>query len=204
MKKARLYICGLGLYEASFGGKRIGDEYLTPYSNDYSEWVQYQTYDVTDLMKESGKLSVLLGNGWYKGRIGFSEEGRNGYWGREWKLLAELQLFYQDGTSEVIGTDETWQVRRSNITFSNLYDGEHQDDTLESLPVCNAVYCEAPQGELTERMSLPVKMHETFVPVELIHTPAGELVFDLGQEFAGLFTLRVHEPKGTRDSCMDR
>ena len=227
VEKARLYICGLGLYEAYYNGKRIGDEYLTPYSNDYTQWIQYQTYDVTDLIKEQdgmqpecsvqseeaipgnvnpgiaqissgNKLSVILGNGWYKGRFGFSEEGRNGYWGKEWKLIAELQLFYKDGTSEVIGTDDSWTVKRSNITFSNLYDGEHQDDTLEPMPEEQAVYCDAPEGLLSDRMSLPVRMHETFQPLELLHTPAGEEVFDLGQEFAGLFTLRVHEPKGTK------
>lgn len=198
VEKARFYICGLGLYEAYYNGKRIGDEYLTPYSTDYTQWTQYQTYDVTELVKESAVLSILLGNGWYKGRFGFSEEGRDGYWGKEWKLIAELQLFYTDGTSEVIGTDDSWTVRRSNITFSNLYDGEHQDDTLEPMPEEQAVFCEAPEGALSDRMSLPVRMHETFKPVELIHTPAGEEVFDLGQEFAGLFTLRVHEPKGTK------
>ncbi len=199
VEKARLYICGLGLYEAYYNGKRIGDEYLTPYSTDYTQWTQYQTYDVTELVKDSaGLLSVLLGNGWYKGRFGFSEEGKTGYWGKEWKLIAELQLSYTDGTSEVIGTDDSWTVKRSNITFSNLYDGEHQDDTLEPMPEESAVYCEAPKGALSDRMSLPVRMHETFQPVELIHTPAGEEVFDLGQEFAGLFTLRVHEPKGTK------
>ena len=213
VEKARLYICGLGLYEAYYNGERIGDEYLTPYSNDYTQWIQYQTYDVTKLAKsfaassteaaaETGApvvgLSILLGNGWYKGRFGFSEEGRDGYWGKEWKLIAELQLFYTDGTCEVIGTDDSWTVRRSTITFSNLYDGEHQDDTLETMQKEQAGFCKAPEGVLTERMSLPVKMHETFKPVELIHTPAGEEVLDLGQEFAGLFTLRVHEPKGTK------
>lgn len=213
VEKARLYICGLGLYEAYYNGKRIGDEYLTPYSTDYTQWTQYQTYDVTELVQDSAAssteavtataapttgLSILLGNGWYKGRFGFSEEGRNGYWGKEWKLIAELHLFYTDGTSEVIGTDDSWTVRRSNITFSNLYDGELQDDTLDPMPEEQAVFCEAPEGALSDRMSLPVKMQETFQPVELIHTPAGEEVFDLGQEFAGLFMLRVHEPKGTK------
>ena len=198
VEKARLYICGLGLYEAYYNGKRIGDEYLTPYSNDYTQWTQYQTFDVTELVKESAGLSILLGNGWYKGRFGFSEEGRDGYWGKVWKLIAELHLFYTDGTNEVIGTDDSWTVRRSNVTFSNLYDGEHQDDTLEPMPEEQAVFCEAPEGALSDRMSLPVRMHETFKPVELLHTPAGEEVFDLGQEFAGLFTLRVHEPKGTK------
>ncbi len=199
VESARLYICGLGLYEAFYNGERIGSEYLTPYSNDYNEWVQYQTYDVTEHLKRAGKLSVLLGNGWYKERFGFTtKQGDGGFYGSEWKLIAELQLRYTDGTTDTVGTDESWRVRRSNILFSNLYDGEVQDDTLEEMPIESARFCEVPKGELTERMSLPVTVHETFDAVELIHTPVGEMVFDLGQEFAGLFSLHVHEPKGTR------
>lgn len=223
VKKARLYICGLGLYEAYFNGERIGNEYLTPYSNDYNEWMQYQTYDVTEQLCSAGqqgrsglplqsgqspqsgaswlagKLSVLLGNGWYKERFGFTTKpGEGGFYGSEWKLIAELQIQYTDKTAETIGTDESWNVRRSNIIFSNLYDGEAQDDTLPGMPIETARLTEAPKGELTGRMSLPVTVHETFDAVELLRTPAGEMVFDLGQEFAGLFSLRVHEPRGTR------
>lgn len=212
VKEARLYICGLGLYEAYYApdgrerqdgdGRislvRIGKEYLTPYSNDYNEWVQYQTFDVTELLKEAGKLSVLLGNGWYKARFGFNARENVGFYGNEWKLLAELRISYIDGTEEVIGTDDSWSVRRSNLTFSNLYDGEWRDDTLPELPPEQAVFCEPPRGELTERMSLPVTIHEVFEPKELLHTPAGEHVFDMGQEFTGIFSLKVHEPAGTK------
>ena len=107
VRAARLYICGLGLYEAYYNGRRIGEEYLTPYSNNYKSWVQYQTYDVSDLLKEEGVLSVLLGNGWYKGRFGFAAREEKGYYGNEWKLFAELRLVYEDGTVENIGTDES-------------------------------------------------------------------------------------------------
>ena len=200
---ARLYICGLGLYEAYYapaGGERIriGKEYLTPYCNNYNEWVQYQTFDVTECLKSQGTLEILLGNGWYKARMGFNAPEDIGYYGNEWKLIAELRLVYEDGEEEIIGTDESWQVRRSNITFSNIYDGEWVDETLEALPVSGAVSCQPPKGELTDRMSLPVTVHETFRPVELIHTPAGEQVFDMGQEFTGIFALRINEPAGTR------
>ncbi len=206
VKRARLYISGLGLYEAFYQTKsgdecreeRIGEEYLTPYSNDYNEWVQYQTYDVTEHLQSSGKLSVLLGNGWYKGRFGFLALEDVGFYGNEWKLIAELHINYEDGTEEVIETDESWSVRRSKITFSNLYDGEMRNDTLPDLEIGRAKCCEPPKGVLMERMSLPVTVHETFDPVELIHTPVGEMVFDMGQEFTGIFTLRVHEPAGTK------
>ena len=206
VERARLYISGLGLYEAFYqakedaagGPERIGEEYLTPYCNDYNEWVQYQTYDVTKLLQRSGRLSVLLGNGWYKGRFGFAAFEDKGFYGDEWKLIAELHIDYADGSSEMIGTDESWSVRRSRITFSNLYDGEMRDDTLADLEICQAKFCEPPKGVLTERMSLPVIVHHVLEPIELLHTPAGELVFDMGQEITGIFSLQVQEPAGTK------
>ena len=196
--KARLYVTGLGLYEAYIDGKKVGDEYLTPYSNNYNRWVQYQTYDITDQIAGGGKLSILLGNGWYKGRFGFSAFEDKGYYGNEWKVIADVVLTYTDGTEEVIGTDESWTVTRSRIMFSNLYDGEQVDATAPELPAEEPTVCDAPKGRLEARRSLPVVAHEHIKPVELIHTPAGEQVFDMGQNFAGIFTFRVKEPAGTK------
>ena len=198
MAKARLYVTGLGLYEAYIDGKKVGDEYLTPYSNNYNRWVQYQTYDITDQIARGGKLSILLGNGWYKGRFGFSAFEDKGYYGNEWKVIADVVLTYTDGTEEVIGTDESWTVTRSRIMFSNLYDGEQIDATAPELPAEEPTVCDAPKGRLEARRSLPVVAHEHIKPVELIHTPAGEQVFDMGQNFAGIFTFRVKEPAGTK------
>ena len=68
--RARLYVCGLGVYEAFLNGQRIGDEIMTPYDNAYDLWLQYQTFDVTEELKQGGRLEVLLGNGWYNSRFG--------------------------------------------------------------------------------------------------------------------------------------
>ena len=139
--RARLYICGLGLYAAFIDGQRVGDEFLTPYCNNYDRWIQYQTYDVTQMLggdKDAcPELSVILGNGWYKGRFRYdSKVGDGPNYGDSWRLIAQLVITYGDGTQESIGTDGTWKVTRSNITFSNIYDGEHRDDTLpETEPV---------------------------------------------------------------------
>lgn len=203
VEKARLYICGLGLHEVYFTLKqeenpvKIGNEYLAPYCNNYDQWIQYQMYDITEQIGKGGVLSVLLGNGWYKGRFGFSNPEQKAYYGDTWKLIAEVHIDYKDGTKEVIGSDETWTVTRSNIFFSNIYDGEKRDDTLPPVPESAALIAEAPKGRIMERLSLPVTVHEQMKPVELIHTPAGEKVLDMGQEITGIFRLRVNEPAGT-------
>ncbi len=196
--RARLYITGLGLYEAAIDGKKIGDEFLAPGCNNYSSWVQVQTYDVTDRISGSCTLSVTLGNGWYKGRFGFTDLQAPWY-GNSWKLLAELVLSYEDGTTASIGTDESWQVTRSNITFSNIYDGEQRDDTLPPVPAVPARLTDAPEGKITDRLSVPVTISTELPVKEKIITPKGETVMDMGQNLAGIFHLKLHHPaRGSR------
>ena len=196
---ARLYICGLGLYEARWDGEKIGDEVLTPYCNAYDQWLQYQTYDVTEQVRRGGEIAVTLGNGWYKGRFGFASgpEGK-GYYGDSWKLIAEIRIVLPSGEVKVIGTDDTWEKRESNYTFSNIYDGEMRDDTLPSSQKVPATVVDAPKGCLTPRYSLPVRTQKEMPVREIIHTPAGETVLDLGQEITGGFRLKVNAPKGTK------
>ncbi len=201
---ARLYIVGLGLYQAFIDGERVGNEYLAPGTHAFDQWIQYQTYDVTDQLNDAEsdtRLSVALAHGWYSGRFGFVKSDQ-GYYGNDWRLIAELHVTYVDGTEQVVGTDDSWQVTRGHVTFSNIYDGEHVDGTLmfttpvpaDLLPAAEAASATA---KLHDRVSLPVVAHETF-EATLIQTPAGEQVIDLGQNIAGTFRLRVCEPAGTK------
>lgn len=153
VRSARLYICGLGLYEARWNGEKIGEEYLTPYCNNYSEWLQYQTYDITSRLQAPGTLSVELGNGWYEGRFGFDRNPKP-YYGEGHKLTAQVVLTYADGSSDVIATDESWQVTRSNLFFSNIYDGEQRDDTLTPVAPVPARMVNSPRGRLTPGLRL--------------------------------------------------
>lgn len=202
VKNARLYICGLGLYEAYLNEKKISEECLTPYCNDYDKWLQYQTYDVTEEMRYGGRLKVLLGNGWYKGRFGFSSKlNKKPFYSDTWKLIAELRIEYEDGSTSVIGTDEDWLVDYSFITDSSIYDGEVWDMTLKNVPVktiCSAELYKDSMAPLMERFSTPVKVREKRMPIDMIHTPAGERVLDLGQNLVGTFSLHVREPRSKR------
>ena len=206
VQSARLYICGLGVYEATLNGCALSDskpEYLAPGTHAYDRWLQYQTYDVTELMQlpyDEGDdgLCVHLGHGWYSGRFGFILTDV-GCYGDDWRLIAELRVSYADGSERVFGTDETWQVRRSSVVFSNIYDGERVDATLPALPPVPATLLAADEAEastarLHERLSLPVVAHERFVP-EVIHTPAGDTVLDLGQNICGTFELLLRHPQ---------
>lgn len=200
VNKARLYITGLGLYHATINGLEVTRERLTPYYTDYNNWIQYQTYDIKELLESDNTISVTLGNGWYSGRFGFSSSpDMPGFYGDDYKLLAELHITYQDGSIEIIKTDESWDVSLSNYTFSNIYDGEHRDDTLEPVaPVKASILADASAFPVKERLSLPVIIHEELPAIALIDTPAGEKVFDMGQNLAGSFRLHLKEPRGTK------
>jgi len=197
VSSARLYISGLGLYEAKINGEKVGDEHLTPYVNDYRTWIQYQTYDVSDMLRGDNVISVELADGWYKGRFGF-KYGANSInmYGKTRKLIAEMHIKFADGTEDIVCTDTTWSVKKSSIIFSGIYDGEQRDDTLDTSEEKPALLLDENMPPLHDRMSLPILAHEVIKPVRLITTPKGENVYDLGQNFAGTFRLRVHEPRG--------
>lgn len=181
---ARLYISGLGLYEAYLNGEKIGDEYLAPFFTSYQHHIQYQTYDVTDLLAENSKLSVMLGRGWYHGRFCFGDFSEKIY-GDTMQLVAELRVAYKDGTEDVIATDESWQCTHAPILESSIYDGETYAPGTPAGEAVPAKPAKVPVGELRARMSLPVKKQESFADYQLLHTPAGELVLDFGQEITG-------------------
>jgi len=198
VKEARLYITSLGLYEAYLNGERVGKEYLTPYCNNFHQWLQVQTYDVTEKLNKGGKLEVWMGNGWYKGRFCWVDYERNapGHYGNEWALLAEVHVTYEDGTEAVFGTDESWNVRRGPILDSNLYDGEIWDATITDTDPEPVSLFGGKVPPLHDRLSVPVRIQKEIKPVEKIITPKGEQVLDLGQNQAGIFRFCVNEPKG--------
>ncbi len=195
---ARLYAAGLGLYEAYFGGEKVGEEYLAPDCNDYNEGVQIQTYDVTGLLHAGENLfEIACGNGWYKGRLGY--EGGFEVYGDRFMALAELRIRFADGHELVCGTDESWQYRASDFAMSDIYDGECLDRTLHAggeNPAKPVAVLDA--RKTVDRYSLPVVVKDRLPVKELIHTPAGEWVLDFGQNFTGFVSYTAELPEGTK------
>lgn len=183
---ARVYISGVGIYDFKINGKRVGAEYFAPGFNAYDFWIQYQTYDVTELLTSGDNaIGIMLGNGWYKGRFGFNG-GYHELYGDQFAAIAEVIATLKDGTTVVIGTDKEWKSAPSPIDFSGIYDGEIYDANKEieswSMPnLDDSKWTGVHETELTSesfqaRLSLPVKIKEERKPIEVIHTPAGETV----------------------------
>ncbi|MBU3099485.1 glycoside hydrolase family 78 protein [Clostridium sp. DSM 17811] len=197
VKSVRAYVCGLGLYEMEINGVKAGEEYFTPHFNAYNKWLQYQTYDITELIKQGqNSVNVLLGNGWYKGRFGFEDNTREIY-GDKFALLCEIIINYTDGTSAIINSDNTWKSRKSNILDSNIYDGEIYDATFNDLAVYDVHEIDLGFNKLKARLSLPVVIKEKIKPIEVIKTIDCETVLDMGQNMVGWIEFKTKAPKGT-------
>lgn len=198
VKSARLYISGVGLYAACLNESKVGEEVLTPYYSDYHTECQYQTYDITADLKSDNRLSVMLGNGWYKGRFGLAGQSEN--FGKEFMLIAEIHLLYENGEDDIIASDETWLYKGSDTEMSDIYDGEIRNLLLwEDRENPFQVPCIGQmKGELTERYSLPVMEKEDIAVKEIIHTPAGETVLDFGQNFAGYVSFHARLKRGRK------
>lgn len=213
---ARAYFTGLGIYELYLNGEKANDEYLAPGCTAYDSWIQYQTYDVTDLVHTGENvIGAILGNGWAKGRFGFDGvvgDYETNFPGKpcnmyteEYLLFGELHVTTTQGET-VIVTDESWQCAPNPLTFGNIYDGERYDANLEienwCTPSCTYANWQPVKrntttnlGAISARLSLPVKAKHIITPKQ-ITTPKNELVFDLGQNITGWFTFMADLPAG--------
>lgn len=198
-KSARLYMCGLGVYEVYINGKKVGKEYLAPGYHSYDFHLQVQTYDVTKYLQAGeNEIAIWLGDGWFKGRLGF-DGGYTNLYGEYCCAIGELYLGTE--TNPTVCTDESWEYCKSPILENNIYDGEVYDarveETLKEQAKWKKVALRSPEkcGALGDRYSLPIVKHEEFHP-ELIQTPKKEMVLDFGQNLTGWVEIDAELSKG--------
>jgi alpha-L-rhamnosidase len=132
--RARLYITAQGVYEAEINGKRVGDQFLAPGWTAYDGRLQYQAYDVTHLLADTGLncIGVRLAEGWFSGHLapGLFGFPRN-IWGAQDTLMAQLEIHYANGSEDTIVTDATWQTAPGPTRLAEIYRGEKYDTALE-------------------------------------------------------------------------
>ncbi len=134
---ATAYITAHGLYQAFINGQKIGDAYLTPGWTSYHKRLQYQTYDVTDLVKNGNNaIGVMLGNGWYRGIIGFGDNIN--VYGKDIALLFQLDIMYNDGSTQTIISDDGWKSSTGEIRYAEIYNGETIDASKRKNRLVNA------------------------------------------------------------------
>ena len=208
IRRAEAYVTGLGYYELSCNGQRVGDRVLAPAKSNYRRWVLYDTYDLTtQLRKGTNVLGVMLGNGWFNPYKKWWEPYRMQWFGSKCALL-QLHVEYADGSSLVISSDGSWQTAPGPVLSSCVYDGEVYDATKE-LPGWDqpgaidsgwkpANVVEPPGGDLVSHLMPPIKVIEHIKPVAVKNPKPGAYVFDLGQNFAGWVRLTAAGLRGQR------
>ena len=184
-KQVILSATALGVYFAEVNGVRVGDGYLAPGWTSYKKTLQVQEYDITALVKEGENiLSLTVGEGWYCGALTW-ERKRDTY-GKQTAVCADLVA---DG-KRILSTDESWSARESFIRESGIYDGETQDYTAERKPLA-PVAVAFDKKALVPQMCEPVRTVERVPVREVIRTPKGELVYDFGQNLAGVVEINT-------------
>lgn len=211
VSKARLYICGIGYYEARLNGQKVGDNALDPGWTDYAKTLLYTTFDVTHLMRREGNaLGILLGNG----RFSPSDEEvkRTPQILKKYAsapvMLAQLHIEFADNTTLRILSDATWKTASGPIQSSDIYDGERYDARLEKSGWDHPDYDDAdwqfaqiarhPGGQLVSQATFPpIKVRQALPPQKLAIPSPGVYIYDFGQNFTGWVKLRVAGPRGT-------
>ncbi|GHO46755.1 glycoside hydrolase family 78 protein [Ktedonospora formicarum] len=206
LKQARLYVTALGLYESHLNGTVIGDHTLAPGWTSYTHRLRYQTFDVTSHLHEGrNAIGAMLGDGWYRGRLGFNGGQRNHY-GDQLALLAQLELTYEDGTTERVVTDPSWHAARGPILASGIYDGETYDarqdhpgwstpghDDHDWFPVRSV---ERDLNTLVAPTGPAVRRVELVTPLSITTSPSGRTIIDFGQNLVGRLRLTVRGEAG--------
>ncbi|GGJ56029.1 glycoside hydrolase family 78 protein [Deinococcus roseus] len=203
---ARLYITSLGLHDTRINGQRVSDQLFSPGWTSYTTRLRYHTFDVTGLLKKGeNAIGTMLGNGWYRGRLGFGG-GRRNLYGNTLGLLAQLEVELETGQTVTLTTDDSWTWSEGPIQFDDIYDGERYDarkeqpgwDTadfddqgwknVQTLPF-NFTTLVAPEGP-------PVRRIESVKVQEVIQTPSGKTVLDFGQNLVGWLNIKVRGERG--------
>lgn len=198
---ARAHVTSLGLYELEMNGRNVGDQVFTPGWTSFDTRLQYQTYDVTDHIRNGRNvLGALLGRGWYRGNDGTPDGGTLA-------LLVELRITLEDGQVQVVASDETWKSTTGPILHSDLTMGESYDARLEHLgwtaPGYNdgdwdgVRFVDHEKDGLIAPAGPPVRRIQEVRPIAVLTTKEGDTVVDMGQNMVGRVRLRVRGPAGT-------
>lgn len=191
--RARLHVTALGIYVATINGERIGDAHLTPGWTAYEHRLRYQTFDVTEHIRPgSNHLDLLLGNGWYRGRLGF--EGRRALYGDRLAALAQLEITTSDGKVHTLASNEQWSSRESAVLADDLYDGQRTDlrrSTMGPAATDSVEVLEYDLHALVAPEGPSVRVTDVLPATRVWKSPSGQTLVDFGQNVVGWTRIKV-------------
>ncbi|MDY7109841.1 MAG: family 78 glycoside hydrolase catalytic domain [Planctomycetota bacterium] len=206
---ARVYVTGLGVYELFVNGQRVGDEIFAPGWTKYDRRIQYQTHDVTSLLKRGeNAVGAVLGSGWWAGGLGLGRGNVEHQERVSLRLLLRMEVRTAGGGTCIITSDPSWRAHLAPIIANSFYHGEIHDARLE-MPGWSATAFDdadwAPTrvvedlpGVLVAQKDPPVRPTAVLSPVQIAEPARGVFVFDFGQNHAGRCRLRTRGGRGSR------
>lgn len=198
IRRAWVNATALGVYELILNGEKVGEDYFAPGFTSYDHQLQYQTYDITDMLKADNTVLAVVAGGWAAGS--FNYKRKNKISADRQAFLCELFLEHEDGTRQIIGTNETWQVtEEGNYRMAEWYDGETYDAAVD-LDAVRWKQADATRPRrnpaILSQYGSPVRIQELRMPRQITKTSSGELIYDFGQNFAGVVSARLKGKKG--------
>lgn len=196
VRSARLYATALGVYEAYVNGERAGTAELSPGSTSYDRTLHAQASDVTAAVEAGGnRIEIVLSDGWYRGQVGAFRLPAG--WGTVLGARAELHIMYDDGSHQVVRTDETWTSTRSAITRADLMDGQTTDFRAEPSAARPVLVDQVEAPAIDWSPAPPVRVVESRPPRSVEQLDDGLWIADFGQNASGWITLDDLGPVGT-------
>ncbi len=195
---ARVLATAHGVYELSIDGRPVSEDLLSPGWTAYGQRLTYQGWDVTALIRdESFALEARLGNGWYRGDLGFG--GVKACYGERIGLLAALEVRYADGSLQVVATSPAWSATTGDVVANNLYQGQRIDARRRSAAGPVLAVREAPfdRSRLAPQVAEPIRRHEEIAPQRVWTSPSGRTLIDFGQNLVGWVRAHLEGPAGT-------
>lgn len=196
--RAWIETTALGVYELTLNGTKVGDDYFAPGFTSYGHQIQYQTYDVTGMLAAQNEVIATVAGGWAVGSYTFAR--KNKIYADRQALLAELHIAFDDGTTQVVATGTDWEVSTDGpVRMAEWYDGETIDARITPERMTwKTADITAPRTTPTIRAQYgpPVRVQHTFSPVSQTVAPSGEVVYDFGQNFAGVIHARLRGRDG--------
>ncbi len=205
IKYAYIYVSALGHYELYLNSKRVGDYILAPEWTDYTKRIQYQAYDITDLLlKGVNAIGAILGDGWYRGNMGPGSDVPHKVYGEDLRLILHMNIIFEDNSSKEVVTDSSWKItddgpiRMSDHFIGEIFDSHKEQQGWDSPGFddskwTNVTIDDGIEAQLVAQMNEPIRIVREIAPVSVNEIKTGVFIFNLGQNIQGWCKIRVNE-----------
>ena len=197
VKRATVYIASAGLHNFKLNGNNVGDEFMNPIYTRFDKRILYNTYDVTELIKENNIIDIVLGNGWINHQSIAVWNFHKAHWRKRPRFTFEMIIDYKDGRQEKIVSDKSWKTSFGRIQFNSIYTAEHIDNNKKNKSWKQVIIVPKPTDKIISQQLPPVRKLKVYPAGSCVKVSDNTYLYDFGQNMSGVTELKVDGPKGT-------